>query len=95
MFGNQDELIKPLPTKMSINIVGNNHISEFLISNCLDISEGDYKEKIRAVTFSNIDDMILGTKINNAPKGGDKENEIYGLLNLQWIKFNLITQYKK
>ena len=87
MFGNQDELIKPLPTKMTINIVGNNHISEFLISNCLDISEGDYTEKIRAVTFSNIDDMILSTKINQGPRGIiDKENEIYGLLNLQWIK---------
>lgn len=86
MFGNQDELIKPLPTKMTINIVGNNHISEFLISNCLDISEGDYTEKIRTVTFSNIDDMILSTKINREHSSINRENEIYGLLNLQWMK---------
>lgn len=83
MFGNQDELTKPLPNKMIINIVGNNYLNEALISSCLDITEGDYAEKFRFINFSNIDEMVASTKVK---KEKADDNQIYGLLNLNWIK---------
>ncbi len=84
MFGSQDELAKPLPNKMTINIVGNNYLNEALISTCLDITEGDYCEKFRVINFSNIDEMILSTK--KQKEKSTENSQIYGLLNLNWIK---------
>ncbi len=84
MFGSQDELTKPLPSKMTINIVGNNYLNEALISTCLDISEGDYINKFRVINFGNIDEMILSTK--SLKDKIDDTNQVYGLLNLNWIK---------
>jgi len=84
MFGSQDELTKPLPNKMIINIIGNNYLNEALISTCLDITEGEYCEKFRVINFSNIDEMVSSTKTKKVK--GDEDNQIYGLLNLNWIK---------
>jgi len=83
MFGSQEELTKPLQTKMTINIVGNNYLNEALISTCLDITEGDYTDKIRVINFSNIDEMISSSKIKIEKSD---ETQIFGLLNLNWIK---------
>lgn len=84
MFGSQDELTKPLPNKMTINIVGNNYLNEALISTCLDITEGDYCDKFRVINFSNIDEMISSTKMQK--EKGAESDQIFGLLNLNWIK---------
>lgn len=84
MFGSQDELTKPLPSKMTINIVGNNYLNEALISTCLDITEGEYCDKFRVINFSNIDEMISSTKTQK--EKGTENNQVYGLLNLNWIK---------
>ena len=83
MFGIQDELTKPLATKMTINIIGSNYLNEALISTCLDITEGEYLDKFRVINFSTIDEMILTSKL---PKEKADDNQIFGLLNLNWIK---------
>lgn len=84
MFGSQDELTKPLPNKMIINIVGNNYLNEALISSCLDITEGEYCDKFRVINFSNIDEMISSMKTQKEKI--EENNQVYGLLNLNWIK---------
>lgn len=81
MLANQDELNKPIQNNMIINIIGSNYLHESIVSNCLDINEGEYSGRVRIMSLLNTESLIVKTKNING-----REEQGYGLLNMDWVK---------
>lgn len=78
MFGNQNEINKQITSHMMINLVGSNYLHESIVSNCLELIDGDYSGRIRVISLLNTDQLLY--------KNNKQLKDSFGLLNMTWIK---------
>jgi hypothetical protein len=79
MFGSEEELLKPIPRAMVINLVGANHLHDTIISNCFELSEGPYVGRLKISSLLNTDSLEYKKKV-------EQVEPTLGLLNMNWIR---------